>query len=230
MGAHRRRDISRVARQIRGAGLRAAAAANEPPTDGALLARVARGKLEAMETLAGRYERLLLGVALGLVGDEATARDCVQDAWVRVIRGAGTFRGEGGAKSWLVTVLVNATRDRGRREGRRREVHRSFALAQDASGADTASEPGDAGVRDATLRRALATLRDEDREVVLLCACRSLTHDEAADALGIPVGTLKSRLYRSLAKLRVELEGTGLGGEETSEGLSERGGTRGDGA
>lgn len=194
------------------------------PSDAAVLGLVASGMVEEVGVLAARYERLMLGVARGLVGgDTGAAMDCVQDAWVRVIRGAGTFAGTGSAKAWLLAVVVNAARDRGRKLSRRARHERGFALAgggAEVDGAGGVGAPGE-GVGDAGLRSALGTLRDGDREIVLLCACRSLTHEEAASALGLPLGTLKSRLYRSLRRLRVELEGAG--GGDGSDGVKREG-------
>lgn len=180
-------------------------------SDGEVLTWVGKGNIEMLGILAGRYERLLLGVAKGLLyGDEAGARDCVQEAWLRIIRGAQTFSGGSSAKSWITQVLVNVVRDHGRSISRRKRTHVSFVLTQQPprTHASSGEHPTTSFEHTQTdeLHSALQTLRSSDREIVLLCTCRSLTHEEAAHVLGLPIGTLKSRLYRSLKRLRVELQ------------------------
>lgn len=196
--------------------------------DVALLSRVARGETGALGVLAGRHEGVMLGVARGLVGGlgggEVEAVDCVQDAWVRVMRSAGTYRGEGSVRAWLVRVVVNVARD-GRRSSRRRRAHavRSWLARggrDGAAGLGDGVSGGGGGVsggveRDEALRSALSGIAARDRELVLLCCCRGLTQVEAAEVLGLPVGTLKTRLYRVLGELRAAL------GDEDERGAME---------
>lgn len=165
--------------------------------DAEALRRVGRGDMSALGALAGRHERVMLGVARGFAGGEEAARDCVQDAWVRVIRGARSYSGTGSVRAWLVRVTVNASRDRGRRASRGRRLVGIAVLKGSARG-DRAVE----GVGDEGLWRAAARLDAAEREAVVLCHCRGLTHPEAAEALGVAVGTLKTRLYRGLGRLR----------------------------
>lgn len=211
--------MTRIVKQAhRARGLGGGVQSSGGPSDAAVLREVGRGRVEMVGILAGRYEGLMLGVAKGLLfGDEAGARDCVQESWVRVMRGARTYSGDGSAKGWLVRVVVNVCRDWGRGQNRRGRLHRSFALTRRDQAEVQQWDSDEAIGLDGPLARALGTLRDGDREVVMLCACRGLTHMEAAAALGIAEGTLKSRLYRSLKRLRVELEEMGITADEAGE-------------
>lgn len=165
--------------------------------DAEALRRVGRGDMASLGTLAGRHEAVMLGVARGLGGGEEAARDCVQDAWVRVIRGARSYSGSGSVRAWLVRVTVNASRDRGRRAAHRRRLLGIAGLRGSVRGDGGVGEVVDVG-----LWRAVSRLDIAEREAVVLCHCRGLTHPEAAEALGVAVGTLKTRLYRGLGRLR----------------------------
>lgn len=181
--------------------------ASHPDTDAALLDQAARHRPGALELLANKYEAVMLGVARGLVGGRTDAAvDVVQDAWVKAIRFAGSYRGTGTVRGWLIRLTVNAARDRLRRERKRRSAHVSWRLTgmhhEEEQIEDRWWEAHDA------LGRALGMLDATDREIVLLCHCRSLTHAEAAEAIGLPIGTLKTRLYRTMGELRVSLGGS----------------------
>ncbi len=174
-------------------------------TDEQLLAAFVRGEDAALGTLAERYERAMVGYAAGMLGgDEAKARDAVQETWVRVIRHAGTFRGRSAVKTWLYRILINRCREVARKERRRGEWVGEVDAGADDGGGD--GEPR-AVSRDllARVRGALGEMSAERREVVLLCHHRGMTHREAAAALGLPVGTVKTRLYAAMDELRAML-------------------------
>ena len=162
-------------------------------TDEQLLAALTRGEPEALGALAQRYERSMLGLALGLLGgDRSLAMDAVQDVWVRVIRGAAGFRETSAARTWLYRILVNRCHDLRAARVRTRVMpidpaHRTSEMRAEA--------------RD-DLQLALDSLGPEQRDVLLVCYHDGMTHSLAADALGIPLGTLKSRLHAALTTLR----------------------------
>jgi RNA polymerase sigma-70 factor (ECF subfamily) len=165
-------------------------------TDQHLLARFARGRggeaRAALHELAQRHEHRLLGLALGLCdGREDLAREVVQDTWLRVIRHAGTFKGRSSFATWVYRIAVHRCRDTMARE-------RGLARREARAGARPPIERhGDEGAR-----RAVATLPLPEREVVLLCHMRGMTHEQAAAVLGIPPGTLKTRMARAMRRLR----------------------------
>ncbi len=160
--------------------------------DETLVRAIAAGDHAALEALAERYEPSLLGLANGLVGP-ASAPDCVQETWIRVLRHARTFKGKSSAKSWLYRIATN------RCLTERKKTLRKHRARDNTS-------PPKTDDRLADLRLALDTLDEKARAIVLLCYHQGLTHDEAADALQIPRGTLKSRLHAALKRLRNAME------------------------
>lgn len=169
----------------------------EAATDQALLARFVKGDRAALGELAARYERALLGLSLGIVGDRDLALDAVQEAWVRVIRFAKGYRRDSSVKTWLYRISINAARN-----ARSRSVNLSISRADQTEKPAT----GDGGTESREgVRAALLRLPDDRRLIVLLCYHHDLTHPQAADVLGIPLGTLKSRLHAALTDLREHL-------------------------
>ncbi len=194
--------------------------------DEGLLKAFIEGDRKALDELAGRYELPLLNLAMAMLGSREPAMDAVQDAWVRVIRYAGRFGGRSTFKTWLYRIAINACRDV--RSCQSEVLERKTELAATNRGEDSADTRGPSvvpsngravltgGCDPATevvrqeqfseLKRAVESLSPELREVVLLCYTQGLTHSEAAEALEIPIGTLKSRLHAALEELRARVK------------------------
>lgn len=180
-----------------------------PSTDEQLLARFARGDRAALGTLAARHENSLIGLATGLLdGRRDLAQEAVQEAWVRVIRYAGSFAGQSSFKTWMFRIVVNRCHDM--RVAAAKEARpggmRTEAATQVESPLRLVASEGEVG--DDEVAAALRGLGASTRLVLLLCYHRGLTHPQAAEVIGIPVGTLKSRLSAGLAELRSELQRT----------------------
>ncbi|MBY0111972.1 MAG: RNA polymerase sigma factor [Phycisphaerales bacterium] len=159
-----------------------------------LVRRIGRRDIRALESLANRYEPLLLGLARGLLSqDESTARDVVQDCWIRVIRSAAGFRGECEVRTWLYRIVINRCHDL-----------RAKRAIEIRSEPEYQAEPVDSEAM-ADLRRAVDSLAHDHRLLVLLCYHSGLTHPQVADVLGVPEGTVKSRLHAALEVLRTRL-------------------------
>ena len=186
------------------------------PTDEELVAAFQDGDAAAFDALVGRWDRKIHGAIYRIVGADDDARDLCQEAFLKAYRGLGTFKREARFSSWLYQIALNVCRDRLRR--RRGKIAVSL---------DEVEEARDGGLRAATpspldlveardLRHlvadAMATLRAEEREVVILKEYQELTFPEIAEALEVPLSTVKTRLYRGLAQLRHELEGQGVRG------------------
>ncbi|KMO39638.1 RNA polymerase sigma factor [Methylobacterium variabile] len=136
--------------------------------------------------------------ARSLTRDSAQADDLVHDTLVRALERQGTLRPGTNLRTWLMTVLHNAFID----DQRRRKVEARYA---DALGqmVDEATPPAQEGhVRLAQVREAFHRLPAEQREALHLVTIEGLAYQEAADVLGIPIGTLMSRLGRARAALR----------------------------
>ena len=173
--------------------------------DEELLREFCAGRRAALAELARRHEAALLGLAAGFLGGRRDlACDAVQETWLRVIRFGGSFNGRSSVKTWLYRVVLSRCRDLADERKAGSEV------ATRAMGESTAAEPGGQAAlqeRDGALRSAVGQLSPEQQAVVLLCYHESLTHEQAAEILEIPLGTLKSRLHAALAALRTALRG-----------------------
>ncbi len=142
--------------------------------------------------------------AFALLRDEGEADDLVQDCLERAIGRWGQRRADGNVRTWLFSILHNLAMSRFRRR-KRRGV--SVAL-DDAPLSALASAPAqDDVVRHGELLRALAQLSEEQRSVLLLVSVEDLAYAEAAQVLGVPVGTVMSRLSRARETLRRLMDG-----------------------
>jgi RNA polymerase sigma-70 factor (ECF subfamily) len=183
------------------------------PTDEELLRSFAGGEREALGVLAGRHERGLLNLAMGMLGSREAAVDAVQETWVRVIRHAGKFNGRSGVKTWLFRIAINRCRSV---LTKRKEPAEGLPeiLADASNGPADDAEDGDESAR---LKRAVQRLKPPIRETILLCYTHGLTHAEAAEVMSVPKGTVKSRIHAGLTELRKQ-----LGAKQDAAVLSER--------
>lgn len=186
------------------------------PTDEELVAAFQEGDAAAFDALVGRWDRKIHGAIYRIVGTDDDARDLCQEAFLKAYRGLGTFKREARFSSWLYQIALNVCRDRLRR--RRGKTAVSLDEVEEARGgglrAVTPSPLDLVEARDLRhlVSSAMATLRAEEREVVILKEYQELTFPEIAEALAVPLSTVKTRLYRGLAQLRHELEGQGVRG------------------
>jgi RNA polymerase sigma-70 factor (ECF subfamily) len=172
-----------------------------PPSDEAVLALVARGDENALGELYDRYGRTAYGLALRVLRDAALAEDAVQEAFLTAWRTAVSFDPRRGtASTWLLTLVHRRAVDVVRREQRRRTDQLDEA-APVASGASTDEE---AFLRDERRRvqAALEVLTPDERAALELAYYGGLTQAEIAARLDVPLGTVKSRMFSGLAKLR----------------------------
>jgi RNA polymerase sigma-70 factor, ECF subfamily len=154
--------------------------------------------------VARSHGRFLYTVAYRLTGNDADAQDLVQEVLLRVRRGLATYR-PGSLEAWLSRITTNAFLD----ETRRRKRRPSEPLPDDpdrvlAGGDDAATALAAATLSD-DVQDALRALPDEYRAAVVLCDVVGLPYGEIADQLGVPVGTVRSRIHRGRALLRSSL-------------------------
>lgn len=171
-------------------------------TDAQLLAAHIAGDPVAFETLVYRHRDRLWSVALRTTSDPEEAADALQDAFLSAFRRADQFRGEAAVTTWLHRIVVNACLDRLRRRSSRPAV----ALPDDLG--QTLADPGDQMSQRETqlvIAAALANLPPDQRAAIVLVDVEGQSIQEAAELLGCPTGTVKSRCSRGRARLAEEL-------------------------
>jgi len=183
-----------------------------PLEDIDLVEQAKRGDRAAYEALVQTHQGIAFRTAYLITGDAAEAEDAAQEAFVKAYRALGRFRAGSPFRPWLLQIVANEARNRRRSAGRRGAL--ALRLAQEPSGGAAPSPEASLAASDRRdrLLGAVGALRPEDRLVV---ACRyflDLSEAETAAALGCRPGTVKSRLFRALARLKAELgeEGEGL--------------------
>lgn len=197
----------------------------------ALVAAIQRGERAAWSELLTRYQDRLFGVCYKMVRDRDLATDLTQDAMVKIIEGLGSYDGRAKLSTWIIRVTMNVCLSRLRSEKLRR--HASLEGMEDSrngraapGGAafrpfEQAREPGAGrGVEHEELRQRLAEallrISPEQRAILVLRDSRGLEYEQIAEVLGVPVGTVKSRLFRAREALRTALE-EGEGGARSGE-------------
>jgi RNA polymerase sigma-70 factor (ECF subfamily) len=177
-----------------------------PLTDGELIERAKGGDVAAYEELVRRHEQQAFRAAYLVCRDADEARDACQEGFVRAWRALGSFRSGAEPRPWLMRIVVNAARNRRRGSGRR--VNLALRIAQDRPSDGAAPSPEVAVLaaeRRDVLLAAVNTLSEDDRTVLGLRWFADLGEAEMAAALGVPRGTVKSRLSRAMGRLRQAL-------------------------
>jgi RNA polymerase sigma factor (sigma-70 family) len=175
------------------------------PDDAALLATFARGDRDAVQALYARFGRPLFAYVKGLVRDDGLAEEIVQDTFVAAWRGSGSYEGRSSVSSWLFGIARRQARDRMRRV--RLEMEPLERLEELPAGNPGPEAAALAAASRAELACALERVSAADREVLVLAFAHELSGPEIADVLGIPAGTVKSRLFNARRRLRVQLAG-----------------------
>lgn len=167
-----------------------------------LLAVLQRDDRQAFAELVRRHQGRVRSVLLRLTkGDSGLADDLAQDTFVLAWRNLRHFRFEAKFSTWLYRIAFNAWQSEARKK---HDVQLGDGHEAAAFEADTAHEMPDVVSR-VDLDRAMATLSDGERAAIAACYYADLTHEEAAMALGIPVGTVKTHILRGKAKLKARL-------------------------
>jgi RNA polymerase sigma-70 factor (ECF subfamily) len=168
--------------------------------DRLLLAAHVAGDPDAFTTLVRRHQDRLWAVALRTLGDREDAADALQEALISAYRAAGGYRGEAKVTTWLHRVVVNACLDRVRRN----KVRPTVPMPEDGGPIDPHDRLGDRETA-MEIEAALATLPPEQRAALVLVDVQGMPVDDAAAALGVPAGTVKSRCARGRARLAEQL-------------------------
>lgn len=179
-------------------------------TDEDLLAQSLDGSITAFEVIVNRYKDRLFNFVVRFVGDQETAEDIVQDTFLRAYRNRGSFQAVAKFSTWIYTIAGNLAKS----ELRRRKRWRFLSLGSpDERGnvfelADTTSNPDkdtETLMAEAKIEEAIAGLPDHYREAVILRDVDGLDYDEISVIVGVPLGTVKSRINRGRLRLQEEL-------------------------
>jgi RNA polymerase sigma-70 factor (ECF subfamily) len=188
---------------------------NDPDQD--LLARVANGELDALEGLYERYRTMAYSIALRITAEQTLAEDVVQEAFLGAWRNAARYvAGRGSVKTWLLSIVHHRAID----AIRRRRPTTEFPEPDAPGGVpgpltlpDVWGEVAE-GLDRTAIADALVAISNVQREAIELAYFGGLTQVEISDRLGVPLGTVKSRMRLGLLALRRVLTGTGAGSED----------------
>ena len=178
--------------------------------DQLVVALLAQREPRALELLYDRFGRLAYTLALRVVGDQGTAEDVVQEAFLSIWRGGASFTaGRASLRTWVCTIVRNRAVDqlRGRHAHRRTEVPLDGALALTAV-ADTWDDVAERLARD-EMRRALAELSPDQQRTLELAYYGGYSQSEISRLMNVPLGTVKGRCRQALVKLRETLNSEG---------------------
>jgi RNA polymerase sigma-70 factor (ECF subfamily) len=180
--------------------------------EASLVQRCAAGEESAYAELLAEHQRMVIQLAVHLLGDRDEALDLSQEVFLRVFRTIHRFHGNSSLRTWIYRIAVNQARNRHRFWRRR---HRADQVSLDAHIALHGDFPGVSGTRPdqvlaqkelaARLQHALGGLPFDQRTAIVLREIDGLSYEEIAYSLGVAIGTVKSRLTRARLALRAEL-------------------------
>jgi RNA polymerase sigma-70 factor (ECF subfamily) len=184
-------------------------------SDAEVARRIVAGDQDALRWLMRRHNQSLYRAARSILKDDAEAEDVVQDTYVHAYQGMGSFRGDAKLSTWLTRIAVNEALGRARKRRRRAEIINLTDLPEQSDKAAESSmdqispeQPESAALR-SEVRRLIEgkidDLPDAFRSVFVLRALEEMSVEEAADCLGIPPATVRTRYFRAKGLLREAL-------------------------
>lgn len=169
-----------------------------------LIRELRNGSPDAYQALLDTHGPPLLRLATTLLGNQTDGEDAVQQTLVNMFNAIGRFRGESTLKTWLTRILINQV------SKMRRQRATRMTLSLEVDGAVPPTAPGDAvasASAKADLAEMLSALSPEHRDILVLRELEGLSYKEIAAALGVPQGTVESRLFRAREQLRQRFAG-----------------------
>jgi RNA polymerase sigma-70 factor, ECF subfamily len=176
------------------------------PEHDPLLARLRAGDDAAFEALVATYQHRVFAIALRMLGSRAEAEDAAQEVFLRVHRSIRGFRGDAKLSTWLHAITSRLCLSRLGTGARRHRHDDDDALQHLPAGDPDAAARLERRELEAALRDAIAELPPERRIVVTLRDVEGLAYEEIAEALGLELGTVRSRLHRARLELKERLE------------------------
>lgn len=179
--------------------------AEQNTQDEILITRSRQGDLDAFNQLVLNYQDLVFSVILRMVRNHATAEDITQEAFISAFRNIGRMRGVN-FRAWVLRIARNATYDAIRRTNRRPEDSIDEQIVTLGETLPSGEElPEDYALRQdlgRSIDQGLGELQPDQRMAIVMVDVEGLTYDEAADAMEVSIGTVKSRLNRGRRRLR----------------------------
>ena len=176
-----------------------------------LIRRIERAQSGALQELYDRYNRLVFSVAFAIVGDRGIAEEITLDVFVQVWKRAGTYQPDRAKVStWLIAITRNHSIDILRWQKSRPEtdsLNWDGISLQNGPAAHNLEEHVELSLERDRVRRALSQLPDDQRETLIMAYFRGYTQSQISEALGQPLGTIKTRIRLGMQKLRKLLEG-----------------------
>jgi len=189
-----------------------------PELEEKLLERLRARDERAFNELVKAYERRVFGLVFRMLSSRAEAEDLTQEVFVQVFKAIGTFRGESKLSTWIYRIAVNLCKNRSKylrvrhtgEQDQLEDVAERLPLSQ-ARNANVAqvARPDEAMAGrqvEEIVRQAISEVDENFRECLILCDVEELSYEEIAEITGLPVGTVKSRIFRGRAQLRELVE------------------------
>lgn len=203
--------------ELGGAAIPAPVVSFHASDDPIFIDKLRAGDAAAFETLIDRYSSDIYALLYRLTENAEEAGDLTQETFMRALRSIKSFRGDSELKTWMYRIAINESRNRFRWWKRRK---RDLTISLDATIGDSETplsdtlidrsiSPEDAALeheREYALKAALLDLPDIFREAIVLCDVEGLSYEETAAALGVNIGTVKSRISRGRSELRLRLK------------------------
>jgi RNA polymerase sigma-70 factor (ECF subfamily) len=180
-------------------------------SDEQMVERALSGDADAFGEIVRRWERRIFALSFGMLGREEDARDATQETFMAAFRNLRGFRGEAKVSSWLHRIAVNQCITRQRRAKVRSETAIEDEAEKNAAvfaipGDESPARSAELVERTQAVRRAVCSLPPDLRQVIVMKEFEELTFQEIADALALPLSTVKSRLYTALRQLQMRLQ------------------------
>ena len=187
--------------------------------DTELVVRALSGREDGFEELVRRYQRPIVAYVYRMVGDYDAALDLAQEVFIKVYNSLGRYRPEFKFSTWIYRIAHNAAIDHLRRQGSARTAEMEVEGAEGttfekplASKAPTPEQETERGERRAEIEEVVAQLQPAYRELIVLRHSHDLSYDEIAEVTGLPLGTVKNRIFRAREAMRELLVARGITG------------------
>ena len=167
-------------------------------TENDLIKKCKKGSREAFNILVSNYQQQVINIAYGMLSNQEDAYDAAQEVFVRVYKSIESFKEQSSFTTWLYRITTNVCSD----ILRKRQKHSGVISINQAIDEKKDMEISE---RQRAVREAISELKEEYRTVITLCDIEGLSYDYIAEVLGIPSGTVKSRINRARSALKKNL-------------------------